>query len=85
MDFTSHNHAEHRLKRLKKVADLFCEISGIPRDHADGLICVLKDDKGVLEVHWRYGPPSHRQREGFSSAWRLAGEKPEAVKHYPDF
>lgn len=81
MDFMSHNGAEHREKRLKRAAVLFCEIAGIPYDHAQGLICALKDDHGRLEVHWRYGAPSQRQREAFASAWKLVGEAPESVTH----
>lgn len=82
MEFTSHNHAEYRHKRLKRAADLFCEILGIPYDHAEMLISFLKDDHGKLEVHWRYGPPSQRQREAFSSAWKLVGETPDTVFHF---
>jgi len=85
MDFLSHDGAEHRTKRLKRTATLFCEIAGIPQEHANGLICTLKDDHGRLEVHWRYGDPSQRQREAFATAWRLVGEKPEAVVHFPRF
>lgn len=83
MDFTSHDGAEHRTKRLKRAATIFCEIAGITYEHAQGLICVLHDNHGKLEVHWRYGTPSNRQREAFSSTWKLVGEHPDAVKHFP--
>jgi hypothetical protein len=82
MELTSHDGAEHRAKRLKRAAILFCEIAGMTEDQARALIITLKDDHGRLDVHWRHGQPTPRQREAFSSAWNLCGEKPQNVQHF---
>ena len=82
MLFLSHDGAEHRSKRLTRATTVFCEISGLTFDQADHLIASMMDDHGRLEVSWRFGPPSTRQREAFATAWKLVGESGENVKHF---
>lgn len=81
MDFTSHDGAQHRQQRLRKALQIASDIAGLTPAQADSLIYNLHDDRGTLRVTWRTGSPSDIQRIAFATAWRLAGEREDAIEH----
>lgn len=83
MEFSSHDHAAHRIPRLHKVLRIATAIMGITPGQALLLIHSLRDDRGTLVVHWVFTPSEHQIR-AFGVAWEQCGEVAHQVRHTAD-
>ena len=69
---------KERLVKAEKVAARFLNMTV---DQLRKHVVAMHDEKGYLFVCWENEDPTAFQRQAFSNAWWVCGEKEELVKH----
>lgn len=72
--------AQYRIDRLCKTLRVAREIIALSEQQTKLLIHSIEDRRGRLLVRW-VAEPTARQREAFSAAWELVGERASSVAH----
>lgn len=81
MKYRVTDNQQWRKERLLKVEKVAAKFLNMTVDQLRKHVVFLSDEKGQLFVVWEGEAPTDFQRQCFSNAWWVCGEKEDFVQH----